>query len=134
MLWLRPKTGVINGTPGSTGSAFLSLMDRPKLRSEYGWSLKGMGQSIDTYLYVLCALQICAWEIFLHWFKCTNYSLYDIKHISKNTTGNTIYPLYLGLYLNTQRALEVHRKYYTMKSCIFDSQNICSVAGELSKK
>ena len=37
-----------------------------------------------TYL----TLQICAWEIprkvvffeiFLHWFKCTNYSLYDIK-------------------------------------------------------
>ena len=35
-------------------------------------------------------------KIFLHWFKCTNYSLYDIKNISKNTTGNTIYLLYLG--------------------------------------
>ena len=50
-------------------------------------------------------LQICVWEIpqnvvyfeiFLHWFKCMNYSWYDIKNISKNTTGNTIYPLYLG--------------------------------------
>ena len=84
--------------PPALPSFPLCNMDRPKLRSEYGWSLKGMGQSIDTYLYVLCALQICAWEIFLHWFKCTNYSLYDIKDISKNTTGNTIYSLYLGLY------------------------------------
>ena len=59
------------------------------------------------------ALQICAleippnrcifeiprkvvfFEIFLHWFKCTNYSLYDMIFFSKNTTGNTIYPLYL---------------------------------------
>ena len=50
-------------------------------------------------------LQICTWEIprkvvlfeiFLHWFKCTNYTLYDIENISKNTTGITIYPLYLG--------------------------------------
>ena len=49
-----------------------------------------------------------------------------MKNISKNTTGNTIYPLYLGRYLNAQRALEVHGKYYTTESCIFDSQYIYS--------
>ena len=35
-------------------------------------------------------------EILLHWFKFTNYSLYDIKNISKNTSENTLYPLNLG--------------------------------------
>ena len=35
-------------------------------------------------------------KIFLHSFKCTNYSLYDMIFFSKNTTRNTIYPLYLG--------------------------------------
>ena len=40
--------------------------------------------------------KVVFFEIFLHWFKCTNYSLYDMNFFSKNTTGNTIYLLYLG--------------------------------------
>ena len=30
--------------------------------------------------------KVVYFEIFLHWFKCTNYSLYDIKNISRHTT------------------------------------------------
>ena len=67
----------------------------------------------------ITTLQIYAWEIprkvveiFLNWFKCTNYSLYDIKNISKNRTGTTIFPLYLEQYMNAKKALEEHGKYY----------------------
>ena len=34
----------------------------------------------------------------------------------QNTTGNTIYLLYLGHYLNVHKALEVHVKYFMTKS------------------
>ena len=76
------------------------------------------------------ALQICAleipqkvvfFEIFLHWFKCTNYSLYDMIFFSKNTTGNTIYLLYLGQKFNAKRALEVHGKKPQQKVVFFTS-------------
>ena len=63
--------------------------------------------------------KVVSFEIFLHWFKCTNYSLYDMIFFSKNKTGNTIYPLYLGQLWNAKRALEVHGKKNTTKSCGF---------------
>ena len=62
----------------------------------------------------------------VHWFKCKNYSLYDIEHISRNTTGITYYLLYLGQQLIAKCVLQVHGKHYTTKSCIFGSQYICS--------
>ena len=38
--------------------------------------------------------------------------LYDLKNISKNRTGTTIFPLYLEQYMNAKKALEEHGKYY----------------------
>ena len=54
----------------------------------------------------------------LHWFKCTNYIMYDIENISKNTTENTIYPLYLCTVIKCPKGTG---------SCIFCNQYICSV-------
>ena len=49
------------------------------------------------------------------------YSLYDMKKKSKNTTGNTIYPLYLGHLSNAQKTLEVHGKKHNEKLCFLQA-------------
>ena len=73
--------------------------------------------------------KVVFFEIFLHWFKCTNYSLYDMIFSPKNTTGNTIYLLYLGQLINAQRALEVHGKKHNEK-VFFYKQYICSASSK----
>ena len=66
--------------------------------------------------------KVVFFEIFLHWLKCTNFSLYDFKNYFQKY--NWKYHLYavLGTVINAQRALEVHGKHYTTKIVFFYSQ------------
>ena len=71
-------------------------------------------------------------EIVLHWFKCMNYSLYDIEKYFQKYEWKYHLSRVLGMIIKYPKGtgsgdLGVHGKYYTTKSGVFYHQYICNV-------
>ena len=84
-----------------------------------------MKKSISLQIYVKeIPRKVVFLKIFLHWCKCTNYSLYDMIFFSPKIQ---LEMPFIHCTWDSNWMPKWHWKYYTMKSCIFCCQHICSV-------